>query len=89
MPTGRNLPCGSGEVENMKLKVNRQTDKRTTGDQKAHLNFSSGELKKKATTYMYTELISMRFVCLFVLSRPCNLSAIWRLSILPVTGLQI
>jgi hypothetical protein len=29
------------------------------------------------------------FVCLFVLSRTSNFSAIWRLSQLPVTGLQI
>jgi hypothetical protein len=29
------------------------------------------------------------FVCLFVLSRTSNFSAIWRLSPLPVTGLQI
>jgi hypothetical protein len=29
------------------------------------------------------------FVCLFVLSRTNNFSAIWRLSPLPVTGLQI
>jgi hypothetical protein len=29
------------------------------------------------------------FVCLFVLSRKSNFSAIWRLSPLPVTGLQI
>jgi hypothetical protein len=28
-------------------------------------------------------------VCLFVLSRTSNFSAIWRLSPLPVTGLQI
>jgi hypothetical protein len=28
-------------------------------------------------------------VCLFVLSRKSNFSAIWRLSSLPVTGLQI
>jgi hypothetical protein len=29
------------------------------------------------------------FVCLFVLSRMSNFSAIWQLSPLPVTGLQI
>jgi hypothetical protein len=29
------------------------------------------------------------FICLFVLSRTSNFSAIWRLSPLPVTGLQI
>jgi hypothetical protein len=29
------------------------------------------------------------FVCLFVLSRTSNFSAIWRLSPLPATGLQI
>jgi hypothetical protein len=29
------------------------------------------------------------FVCLFVLSRTSNFSAIWRLSPLPVTGLLI
>jgi hypothetical protein len=31
----------------------------------------------------------IRFVCLFVLSRTSNFSAIWRLSPLPATGLQI
>jgi hypothetical protein len=29
------------------------------------------------------------FVCLFVFSRMSNFSAIWRLSPVPVTGLQI
>jgi hypothetical protein len=35
------------------------------------------------------ELAKLMFVCLFVLSLTSNFSAIWRLSTLPVTGLQI
>jgi hypothetical protein len=47
-----------------------------------HTSVSSG----KTFPSILTDLI---FVCLFVYSRTSNLSAIWRLSPLPVTGLQI
>jgi hypothetical protein len=35
------------------------------------------------------EKVNKKIVCLFVLSRTSNFSAIWRLSPLPATGLQI
>jgi hypothetical protein len=37
----------------------------------------------------WQKFYTSKFVCLFVLSRTSNFSAIWRLSPLPVTGLQI
>jgi hypothetical protein len=44
-------------------------------------------------TYMYNDEWYSNdffvFVCLFVLSRTSNFSAIWQLSPLPATGLQI